>query len=199
MPVDKTPHAINFYSRSLAQFPNIQPVCTTKDFVDCLKESARTGLNQIKRNASSLPLWQIGDLSHSRADSLFDNVGNLTAQANSLVTAMQLFLPGPVKVYYGEELGLPSVNKSGGSQLMQWEGTNKGFTDLTGKLYFDSLPSEQAEQLNFKVCFFISTIFLIAPHCLGSKRRYSFSLESFQTIGWMVSVEYNCVALKKPF
>jgi len=154
LPVEKANRSINFYPRSLARFPNTASVCTgSADFVDCLKESANSGVNQVKRNASSLPLWQIGDVTHARADTLFGNVGESSAQISSLSTAIQLFLPGAVKIYYGEELGLPSAEKSIGPQFgqMQWTETESGFSDLTdGKHFFTSLPEKQAKELNFK-------------------------------------------------
>jgi hypothetical protein len=71
MPIEKVNRSINFYPRSLARFPNTASVCTgSADFVDCLKESAHSGVNQVKLNSSSLPLWQIGDVTHARADTL---------------------------------------------------------------------------------------------------------------------------------
>jgi glycosidase len=84
----------------------------------------------------------------------FGNVGDSSAQISSLSTAIQLFLPGAVKIYYGEELGLPSVSQGIGPQYgqMQWEETEKGFSKLTeGKHFFNALPEKQAAELNFKV------------------------------------------------
>jgi len=151
--VDKQNHSINFHSRSLGRFPTTpQNVCTSSDFMECLKESSRTGVQQLKRNSSSLPLWQLGDISHARTDSLFSpNIGDQVSQASSLATAIQLFLPGAVKIYYGEELGLPSA-KGEDSQfgIMQWEETNKGFTSSDGNLFFKTLTEKQAVELNFK-------------------------------------------------
>jgi glycosidase len=149
-PIEIANNSINFHLQSLARFPNTPSVCTaTADFVDCLKESARSGVKQQKLNESSIPLWQVGDVTHARADKLFGDVGDSSSQVSSLSTAIQLFLPGAVKIYYGEELGLPSTNQGIGQQ-MQWEETEKGFSDLTGKHFFASLPPKQAAELNFK-------------------------------------------------
>jgi len=151
--LDRPGRAINFYSRSLGRFASSQSVCSTNDFIDCVKESARIGAQQIKNNKTSLPIWQFGDVSHARLDSLIGNTGtDQVAQASSLATAIQLFLPGAVKIFYGEELGLPSVSQGEAPQfgLMQWEETDKGFTDLEGKLFFKSVSPAHASQLNFK-------------------------------------------------
>jgi len=150
--VERPTRAINFYSRSLGRFANTPKICqASTDFISCLKESARDGALQVKKNATSLPLWQFGDVTHARTDSLFGNI-NESAQASSLTTAIQLFLPGPVKIYYGEELGLPSVNQTDAPQfgIMQWDEGEKGFTDLIGEKFFKSIPTTQAAKLNFK-------------------------------------------------
>lgn len=64
-----------------------------------------------------------------------------------------MFLPGAVKVYYGEELGLPSVTQETGPGpqfgIMPWDKTVKGFTAYDGKLFFKTLLDDQANQLNF--------------------------------------------------
>lgn len=87
----------------------------------------------------------------------FGNVGDSSAQVSSLSTAIQLFLPGAVKIYYGEELGLPSASQGIGPQYgqMQWEESEKGFSELTGKHFFNGLSGKQATELNFKVCLVV--------------------------------------------
>jgi glycosidase len=65
-----------------------------------------------------------------------------------------LFLPGAVKIYYGEELGLPSVSQGVGPGpqfgIMPWESEIKGFTDSKEKLFFKAISEDQAKELNFK-------------------------------------------------
>jgi hypothetical protein len=60
-----------------------------------------------------------------------------------------------VKIFYGEELGLPSVAQADSPQLglMAWEdvGTNGGFSGLEDKLMFKAIPGDQIKALNFKV------------------------------------------------
>ncbi|KAI6217942.1 Neutral and basic amino acid transport protein rBAT [Aphelenchoides fujianensis] len=155
-PITAAAPSINYYTRSLGKFPNTRTACQAADFLQCLAESAATGYNQIRANASSMPLWQLGDVSHARADSLFGNVGEAAANASVLATAIQLFLPGPVKIFYGEELGLVSLtNDSTPFGLMPWDNTGKygGFTTLSERLIFKPLAPEVIEKLNFDAQF----------------------------------------------
>lgn len=128
--IDKQNHSINFYTRSLGRFLTTPDICPgSVGFIDCLKDSSRAGIQQLKKNASSLPLWQFGDISHPRTDSLWvlkvhesnltqlSSLTNLGDQATFLATSIQLFLPGAVKIYYGEELGLPSIKEKEDSQF----------------------------------------------------------------------------------
>lgn len=152
-------HAIDFHTNSVGHFSPIQNGCSASDnFIDCFNKLVPTGIKQIKNNASSLPLWELGDVSHKRVDSLFGKDVNESSKASFLATAIQLFLPGAVKVYYGEELGLPSSSNQNDSQfgLMQWEDTNKGFTSFDGTQYFASISKPQASSLNFKVRKFLT-------------------------------------------
>lgn len=153
--------AINLYSRSLFNYPNItKSVCQSPQFIDCFVQSAQVGAGEIKRNASALPLWQLGSVFHVRPD--FKASAALVPQAQAAASAVQLFLPGAVGIYYGEELGLPSVDDSQPQHgLMAWnEEKNAGFTSVDGQ-FFKQLPAKQVRELNFKVS---SSILLLYFH-----------------------------------
>ncbi|KAI6181875.1 Neutral and basic amino acid transport protein rBAT [Aphelenchoides besseyi] len=155
-PITLANRSINYYTRSLARFPNTPSVCSSADFIQCMAESANLGYNQIKANASSMPIWQLGDVTHARTDSLFTNLGDQTANASVLATAVQLFLPGPVKIFYGEELGLPTPqNDRTQFGLMAWDNSGKygGFSALDGQVFFKTLNPELLQKLNFDAQF----------------------------------------------
>ncbi|CAD5226826.1 unnamed protein product [Bursaphelenchus xylophilus] len=142
---------LNLYTRPLYRYPNATAqICHSVNFIECLSESARDGAGQVVRNASTLPLWQLGDVSRPRPS--IRTADNLLPQATAALAAIQLFLPGSAAIYYGEELGLPPVNDVKSQHgLMAWSNEkNGGFSDIEGKPFFQQLSSQQIEKLNFE-------------------------------------------------
>jgi len=76
------------------------------------------------------------------------------AEAAALLTLTQLFLPGPVIVYYGEEITLAStaLNPNSSKQyprqrgMMRWdETTNNGFSSFVGTSFFANVAQNETE------------------------------------------------------
>lgn len=68
---------------------------------------------------------------------------------------LQLFLPGPSSILYGEELALPSAEKSLKQPahliIQQWskDERNLGFSPIDAQLFFPT--AKDAQNLTFKV------------------------------------------------
>ncbi|KAH7694947.1 ATG-1 protein, partial [Aphelenchoides avenae] len=69
---------------------------------------------------------------------------------------LQLFLPGPVSIYYGEELALPSNTRGRHRQrgLMRWSFDNAtrnfGFSPLDPPYYFKTVDDTTGASMNFE-------------------------------------------------
>ncbi|CAD5219588.1 unnamed protein product [Bursaphelenchus okinawaensis] len=152
LPITRPQRNLNLYTRPLYRFPNATTsICQAQLFYDCFAESARTGAGQVDRNVSSLPLWQLGDVSRPRPV-LRGVPRDKVPFAAAATTAIQLMLPGSSSIYFGEELGLPA-GTDGKSQhgLMAWtDGKNGGFSDIDGKIFFQQLPDKDVKALNFE-------------------------------------------------
>ncbi|VDP10286.1 unnamed protein product [Heligmosomoides polygyrus] len=100
---------------------------------------------------SFTPYWQFSNADSSRLASRFD------ADTATLLTFMQLTLPGALSLYYGQELGLTNVgNPPSPRGVMQWTPSGSdhhGFLSSSeaniGKLFFDE-SSNADEQDNFE-------------------------------------------------
>ncbi|KAK0397776.1 hypothetical protein QR680_002264 [Steinernema hermaphroditum] len=114
--------------------------------IKCIRTALKTGA--AAEPVKVLPfIWKNGDINSQRADQRFQH--NAT-EIQTLLTMIQLVLPGPVQTYYGEELGLGStvnkVHKNRGA--MQWDKTNHaGFTAAKGDVLFGI--TKDFESVNF--------------------------------------------------
>ncbi|PIO67913.1 alpha amylase, catalytic domain protein [Teladorsagia circumcincta] len=98
------------------------------------------------------PYWQFSNADSSRLASRFD------AETATLLTFMQLTLPGAMSLYYGQELGLTNVgNPPSPRGIMQWAPSGNdhhGFLSSSeaniGKLFFAESDNTD-EQDNFEV------------------------------------------------
>lgn len=70
-----------------------------------------------------------------------------------MFSIIQLILPGPINVYYGEEFGLPSIIPLLQSQfsqrgVMRWDATkpNSDFSIISGKNFFGNLNENNTEK-----------------------------------------------------
>lgn len=70
---------------------------------------------------------------------------------------VQLFLPGPVSIFYGEELALPSNTDGTHRQrgLMRWSFDNAtrnfGFSSIDGPHFFKTVDDTTGASVNFQV------------------------------------------------
>ncbi|PIO58694.1 hypothetical protein TELCIR_19866, partial [Teladorsagia circumcincta] len=98
------------------------------------------------------PYWQFSNADSSRLASRFD------AETATLLTFMQLTLPGALSLYYGQELGLTNVgNPPSPRGIMQWAPSGNdhhGFLSSSeaniGKLFFAESDNTD-EQDNFEI------------------------------------------------
>ncbi|TMS37351.1 hypothetical protein L596_004300 [Steinernema carpocapsae] len=113
--------------------------------VSCVRTALKTA-----SEAKPLPyIWKNGDINAERADKRFG--AEHATKIQTLLTMIQMVLPGPVQTYYGEELSLASTNKDSELQnrgVMQWDPTaHAGFTSDTAAVLFDT--TKDFETVNF--------------------------------------------------
>lgn len=99
--------------------------------------------------------------------SFFNSLKKHRAQVSALLTLVQLFLPGPVAVLYGEELALPSAsgikppNQLPQRALQQWDsdpntaGKFSGFSSIDGKLMFPTAASAPGQTFKVRLQYLI--------------------------------------------
>ncbi|KAI1715583.1 alpha amylase, catalytic domain-containing protein [Ditylenchus destructor] len=118
--------------------------------LDRVDASVEAGVQLVGDNSSVPPIWQLSDIGSPRIDQLLANEPGLrehSTEVSTLLSLIQLFLPGPVNVYYGQEIGLPSNAPAGTlpPQLgtMRWEsaGPNVGFSSFTGQNFFSTVDN----------------------------------------------------------
>lgn len=88
---------------------------------------------------------------------IFYRISDHATESAAILTMIQLFLPGPVNIYYGEEIGLPSIEPTSRHQypqrgLMRWdtEKTNDGFSSVAGQTFFGNLITNTSH-MDFQV------------------------------------------------
>lgn len=114
----------------------------TGNLIERLHRNIETGVKLIKDNSSVLPIWKFSDIDSPRIDQQLDaNQKDHKTEIASLLTLLQLFLPGPVNVYYGQEIAMPSNSPSQIAPqqgTMRWEQSakNVGFTSYEGNKNF---------------------------------------------------------------
>jgi len=109
------------------------------DSADSAIKCVRAALKEATEAAKSVPfIWKNGDVNSARADRRF---GQNASEIQTLLTMIQMTLPGPVQSYYGEELALGSnvKNVSQSRGVMQWDDhDNAGFSSIKDPLYFET-------------------------------------------------------------
>jgi hypothetical protein len=95
------------------------------NLIERLDRNIEAGMKLIRDNSSVLPMWRVSDVDSPRIDQLVESDSMLVSLSSkmyfvfiktnymfslrahktevaSLLTLIQLFLPGPVNIYYGQ-------------------------------------------------------------------------------------------------
>uniref|UniRef100_A0A915EA03 Uncharacterized protein n=1 Tax=Ditylenchus dipsaci TaxID=166011 RepID=A0A915EA03_9BILA len=116
----------------------------TGSLIQRLDNNIQAGLKLIKDNSSVPPMWKLSDINSPRLDQQMDaKLKGHETQVASLLNLIQLFLPGPVNIYYGQEIVLPSNPPSGiapqhGTMRWQENSPNAGFSTFNGTNFFST-------------------------------------------------------------
>jgi len=130
--------------------------------IEQVEENIKNGLEKIRTNGSVRPMWRLGSLNSQRIDQQLISEPGLKEhkiEVSALLTMIQLFLPGPVDILYGEELALPSAKISSNTKpqqiqriIQQWDsGRHFGFSSIGAQLFFP--PAENARGMSFEEQF----------------------------------------------
>jgi glycosidase len=141
--------SLNYLTHSLIN----RQKCASDDLLTCLEENINAGIDYTKVPSSVPPVWTVADLNAPRVDLQFPRADHQEEVA-SLVTMLQLFLPGPVNIFYGEELALPSnadgTNQQRGLMRWSWDNTTFGFSNSNGPFFFKTVNDVVGQQANFQ-------------------------------------------------
>lgn len=118
-------------------FASLSTAKCTEGLAACVHSTLTTAYSRHESD-SFTPYWQFSNSDSSRLASRFD------ADAATMLTFMQLTLPGALSLYYGQELGLTDVGDPPTSRgIMQWSPSGNdhhGFLSMEnsniGKLFF---------------------------------------------------------------
>lgn len=102
------------------------------------------------------PMWSFSTPDFTRLQELIEESN--TSKMETLLTLLQLFLPGFSTIYYGQEIALQSLRTNRTRYpLMRWDSSiNHGFSSISGPFFFaETIGDADSDFLVFLQFFYI--------------------------------------------